>query len=233
MRRVHTSIPGLDRLVEGGFPDGSAVLVKGPAGTGKSLLGLQFLYGGVTEANAPGMLIQAGGFGTTLMWYEEMLGWDFAKLQEKGKLVIYSFKPKDYEKFNPTKVQGEVLGKLKNIIVPMGIRRVVIDAITPLGETLKEMSDYRRSLYETIEFLKENNLTSIIISEDGATQEYKRRMHVEERLCDGVISLRQVEEQNGEFRKQLIISKMLATNFPIAWYPVAVTNRGFSVRPFL
>ena len=224
MRRIHTSIPGLDRLIEGGFPENATILVKGGTGTGKSLLGLQFLYGGVKEQGEPGALIQVGGFGTTLLWYEEMLDWDFAKLQEKGKLVIYSFKPKDYDKFGPTKIQGEVLGKLRDILTPMGTRRVVIDSITPLSEKLADKSDYRRSLYETIEFFKENNITAIILSEgDG----------VAESLCDGVIELRQAEEPNGEFKKQILVSKMLATNFPVAWYPLTISDRGVSVRPFL
>ena len=224
MQRIHTAIPGLDRLVEGGFPENASILIKGGSGTGKSLLGLQFLYGGVKNYGEPGALIQVGGFGTTLLWYEEMLGWDFAKLQEKGKLVIYSFKPKDYDKFEPTKLQGEVLGKLRDILLPMGIRRVVIDSISPLSEKLNDKSDYRRSLYETIEFFKENSITSLIISEGEG---------VEGSLCDGVIELQQAEEPNGEFRKRLLVSKMLATNFPIAWYPITISERGFSVRPFL
>ncbi len=224
MQRIHTAIPGLDRLIEGGFPENSSVLIKGGAGTGKSLLGLQFLYGGVKDYGEPGILIQAGGFGTTLLWYEEMLGWDLAKMQEKGKLVIYSFKPKDYDKFGPTKLQGEVLGKLRNIIVPMGARRVVIDSATPLSEKLSDKADYRRSLYETIEFFKDNNITSLIVSDGGKA---------ESGLCDGIIELQQAEEPNGEFKKQLLVSKMLATNFPVAWYPVVISERGFSVRPFL
>ncbi|MCK4328191.1 MAG: hypothetical protein KAW41_07050 [Candidatus Diapherotrites archaeon] len=224
MRRVHTAIPGLDRLLEGGFPEGSSVVVSGSHGTGKTLLGLQFLYGGVKEYGEPGVLIQVGGFSDTLMRYENMMGWNLAKLQEKGKLVIYSFKPKDYDKFEPTKIQGEVLGKLRNIIVPMGTRRVVIDSITPLAERIGNKADYRRSLYETVEFFKENGITSIILSEDG---------DVEKHVCDGAIILRQLEEHNGEYRKQLLLSKMLATNFPIAWYPITISERGFSVRPFL
>lgn len=224
MRRVHSAIPGLDRLIQGGFPAGSTIVVTGPSGTGKTMMGIQFLYKGVVEYNEPGVLIQVGGFGTTLLWYEEMLGWDLARLQEKGKLVIYSFKPKDYDKFEPTKIQGEVIGKLKNIVLPMGTKRVVIDAITPLSERMGNKSDYRRSLYETIEFFKENGITALILSEEK---------NVEENMCDGVIQLKQEEEAHGEFRKQMLISKMIATNFPMAWYPVTISDRGFSVRPFL
>lgn len=237
MRRVHTGIPGLDRLIQGGFPDGSVISLSGPGGVGKTLLGLQFLYGGLTQYDEPGILIQAGDFGSTLMWYEEMLGWNLGKFQERGKLVIYSFQPKDYEKFQPTKVQGEILGKLKNILVPMGAKRVVIDSITPLAETLDTKAEYRKSLYETISFLKENGITTIIISEgvaaEGGDPDVNTHRSIEEHLVDGVIKLRRSEEPNGEFRKELLISKMVATNFPTAWYPVTISERGFSVRPFL
>lgn len=229
MKRIPTCIPGLDRLIEGGFPENSCILLAGPPGSGKSLFALQFIYKGIIDYNEPGIIMQTTEYIQTLYWYEEMLGWDLAAPQDKGKLAIYSFKPKDYAKFSPTQLDGEVLGKLRNIILPMETKRIVIDAITPLGEGLK-LEDYRRSLYETIEFFKQNKLTSLIITEGKNENSHG----IEEFLCDGVIRLRTRQTEKGDYAKELMVSKMIATNYPQTWYPVTISEKlGFTVRPFL
>ena len=44
--RVKTGIPGMDELLEGGFPERTVNLVCGPAGSGKSLFAMQYACGG-------------------------------------------------------------------------------------------------------------------------------------------------------------------------------------------
>ncbi len=46
MLRVKTHIKGFDRLIEGGFPSGSVILLTGGPGTGKTTFGLEYLYRG-------------------------------------------------------------------------------------------------------------------------------------------------------------------------------------------
>ena len=45
-RRATTGIPGLDRLLGGGFPVNRVYLIEGEPGTGKTTLSLQFLLAG-------------------------------------------------------------------------------------------------------------------------------------------------------------------------------------------
>ena len=40
---VPTGIPGLDDILRGGVPKGNVILVEGAAGTGKTLLGVEFI----------------------------------------------------------------------------------------------------------------------------------------------------------------------------------------------
>jgi circadian clock protein KaiC len=55
--RVPTGINGLDEMLNGGFLEGSAVLVRGAPGTGKTSLALQFLVSGATQYDEAGLLI--------------------------------------------------------------------------------------------------------------------------------------------------------------------------------
>ena len=55
--RVRTGIYGLDAIFLGGILKGNVILVEGAAGTGKTLLGLEFIYRGITEHNEPGIIV--------------------------------------------------------------------------------------------------------------------------------------------------------------------------------
>ena len=54
MDRVRTGIEGLDSLLHGGLLRGDAMLVAGSPGTGKTSLGMQYLYNGATMYGEPG-----------------------------------------------------------------------------------------------------------------------------------------------------------------------------------
>ncbi|MCD6383245.1 MAG: circadian clock protein KaiC, partial [Thermoplasmata archaeon] len=57
--RLTSGIPGLDDMLEGGFPYPSTILLAGQTGTGKSTFSLQFLFEGARKG-------ERGIFFTTL-----------------------------------------------------------------------------------------------------------------------------------------------------------------------
>jgi len=57
MDRTKSGIPGIDELLEGGFPRGSNVLLSGGAGTGKTIMGMQYLYNGAVNYDEPGLFV--------------------------------------------------------------------------------------------------------------------------------------------------------------------------------
>jgi len=50
-RRVATGVEGFDGFVEGGFPQGSMILLAGTAGSGKTIFAAQYLYHGMSRFN--------------------------------------------------------------------------------------------------------------------------------------------------------------------------------------
>jgi circadian clock protein KaiC len=44
LTKIATGVAGLDDILEGGFPAGRTTLISGGPGTGKTMLGLEFLY---------------------------------------------------------------------------------------------------------------------------------------------------------------------------------------------
>ena len=57
IERVKTGIKGLDEMLGGGFLRDTANLVEGAPGTGKTTLGMQFIYNGIVQADEPGLII--------------------------------------------------------------------------------------------------------------------------------------------------------------------------------
>ena len=47
IERISTGVEGLDKLMEGGIPKGSSLLISGAPGTGKSTLASQFIETGL------------------------------------------------------------------------------------------------------------------------------------------------------------------------------------------
>jgi len=54
---VATGIAGLDDILSGGLLRGSVILVEGGAGTGKTTLGMEFIYRGASEFGEPGLIV--------------------------------------------------------------------------------------------------------------------------------------------------------------------------------
>src|SRR5437870_13578058 len=53
--RVPTGVSSLDKIIEGGLRRGDCIIVAGQPGTGKTTLGLQFLYHGATRCGENGV----------------------------------------------------------------------------------------------------------------------------------------------------------------------------------
>ena len=57
LQKCPTGIKGFDEITEGGLPKHRTTLISGGAGSGKTLLGIDFLVKGVTDYDEPGVLM--------------------------------------------------------------------------------------------------------------------------------------------------------------------------------
>ena len=73
--RTATGIPGLDELLEGGFPTGRSFLVTGEPGTGKSIFALQFVVEGLKRSERC-IFVTADEEPADVLEQAASLGWD-------------------------------------------------------------------------------------------------------------------------------------------------------------
>src|SRR5215471_21186875 len=85
---VQTGVLGLDSILGGGIPRGNVILVEGPAGSGKTTLGLEFIYRGATEFNEPGLIVLFEVSPLKIIRDAAQFGWDLSELERQGKIKI-------------------------------------------------------------------------------------------------------------------------------------------------
>ena len=54
---VKTGITGLDAILADGIPRGNLILLEGAIGTGKTTLGVEFIYRGASAFDEPGIIV--------------------------------------------------------------------------------------------------------------------------------------------------------------------------------
>ena len=124
---IRTGIYGLDDILLGGIPQGNVILVEGAAGTGKTLLGLEFIYRGITEHDEPGIIVIFEVAPRKLIRDAAAFGWDLEELQQQNKLKIIFTSPQvlNQELRSPDSLLLETAAE-------MGAQRIFIDGISLL-----------------------------------------------------------------------------------------------------
>ena len=85
--KVPTKITGLDEILEGGIPRGRTTVISGGPGSGKTVLGLEFLCRGAM-AGEPGVFVTFEERADAIRLNALAMGWDLAALEKAAKIAI-------------------------------------------------------------------------------------------------------------------------------------------------
>ncbi len=202
MERVKTGILELDEMMDGGFTPQSANLVEGAPGTGKSTLGMQFIYNGITKYGEPGLILTFEEF--PQQYYNDALsfGWDFRQLERDGLLKVIMTSPEI------TKLDLEnVGGRIESLVSEMGARRILIDSLSHFDRLTDDPVELRSIQYSFINALKREGLTAILTKESEAIFGESDTEESASFIVDSYILLRYVEIESA-IHKALLVLKM-------------------------
>lgn len=131
IRKTPTQIEGLDEILHGGLPQGRVTLVGGGPGSGKTLLGLEFLCRGA-QSGHPGIFLSFEETTENIRQNTLSFGWDLPSLEKAGKLFLMEGQLDPgviiSGEFNLSGFLSIIEGKAQE----MGAARVVIDALDVL-----------------------------------------------------------------------------------------------------
>jgi circadian clock protein KaiC len=156
--RLTTGVPGLDDLVNGGVFLASATLLTGLAGTGKSLVGLQFLVEGARRGER-GLLLSIEEPPAQVVANAAAIGIDMQPLLDRDLLRLWCPDPDDF----PVE---PCFHRLEEAIHGYQPRRLVVDSVSAYAATFDvELRELRDLLRSAIGLLKADRVTSLHIVE--------------------------------------------------------------------
>ncbi len=227
--KTPTGIGGLDEITNGGLPTGRTTLVCGGPGSGKTVLGMEFLVHGVINYGESGVFMAFEETEKELGENVASFGYDLDQLQKDGKLAIdhVFIERGEIEETGEYNLDGLFI-RLADSIDTIKAKRVVLDTIEVLFSGLKNESIIRSELRRLFRWLKDKGVTSIVTGErgDGALTRYG----LEEYVADCVILLdHRVTEQLSTRRLRIV--KYRGTLHGMDESPFLMGENGFSVLP--
>ncbi|MGI6208548.1 MAG: RAD55 family ATPase [Anaerolineae bacterium] len=223
--RVRTGIPGLDEMLGGGFMPQSCNLIEGAPGTGKSTLGLQFIYNGAVLYDEPGIVITFEQFPQLFYRDARSFGWDLEDLERQDLLRVVMTSPA----VGLADLQAAE-GQIEKLIRQMGARRIMIDSVSRL-EGLVEGASQRRALkYGFLNALKREGLTALLISEGPSLLgSGDRAVDDLAFMADSYLLLRYVEIDSAVHRA-LTVLKMRGSEHAKDIRQYEITDRGIRIQ---
>lgn len=235
MKRVKTGIPGMDEILNGGFPKRNVVLLAGGPGTGKTIFGMQYLWAGISQYDEPGIYVALEEHPVQVRINMEQFGWDVRQYEENGKFAIVdgftagigeAAKREKYVVRAPDDVQA-LVDVIRAAIRDIGAERVVVDSVTTLYLTKPVVA--RNTVLQIKKVLSGMGCTAILVSQVSVTDRGFGGPGVEH-AADGIIRL-DLEEIKGELQRSLIVWKMRGTAHSMRRHPFEITNNGIRVFP--
>jgi circadian clock protein KaiC len=158
---LRTGIAGLDDILLGGLPRGNVVIVTGSPGTGKTSLGLEFVYRGAHDFAEPGLIVTFEVSAEKLVRDAALFGWDLRALEAQGRLKLLSTTRRVF--------QEEIVepdGVLLTEATTMGARRIFVDGLA--GIPRNGNGDPRELFHTLVEALHREGVTALFALEAPA-----------------------------------------------------------------
>lgn len=246
--KIRTGTPGLDRMLHGGLVPGRPYIVSGPPGSGKTILGVQFLREGL-EGGERCLLVALEEPPNELKLNMRHFRWNLDDLEildansdirrfEPTPLLEISTetepqrfrdlddhirKTPDFESHEVTVHSLQQL--LKTLFLKRQYARVVIDSMTALRYFCMREFEETLATQSFMRFLAESKVTSLLtveLPEEG-------EVPPEAFLARGEVRLHKLRDETG-FRRFVSVEKYKGSSHDDLVYPFEITNAGVSVQ---
>lgn len=215
---IRTGIAGLDAILGGGIPRGNIILAEGAVGTGKTTLGLEFIYRGASEFDEPGVIVLFEVSPEKIIRDAAMFGWDLPQLEQQGRLkIIFTTRQVFYQELQ----QADSL--LLDEAAQIGARRIFVDGVGHPGGGANGVEP-RQAFHVLAEGLQRENLTAMLGLETVPREEARQASAPpEEFIADTVILLRTEGLQRGVIRS-LEITKSRGHDFSLGRHTMRIVD---------
>jgi circadian clock protein KaiC len=215
--RLASGIAALDELFGGGVERGSSALILGPAGTGKSLLTLQFATATAARGERAALFVFDEELGL-LFARAKSMGFDLEELSASGKMIIEQV---DASEQSP----GEFAHRVRDCVDSQQVRTVVIDSLNGYQAAMPDEHHLVLHIHELLQYLNRQGATTFLtVAQHGLVGDMKTPVDLTY-LADTVVLLRYFEAL-GRVRRAISIVKKRAGAHEDTIREYRITNDG-------
>jgi circadian clock protein KaiC len=229
IEKAPTGIRGLDEITRGGLPRGRTTIFCGGPGSGKTMLGIEFLVRGATEFDEPGVLVAFEESPDEITRNVASLGFDLKDLVARKKLFLdhVVIEPGEIHETGDFDLEGLFI-RIHRAIEAVHAKRVMLDTLEALFSTFANRRILRAELRRLFGWLKERGLTTVVTAERG--EGTLTREGLEEYVSDCVILLdHRIKDQTSVRRMRIV--KFRGTQHGMDEYPFLIDESGMSILP--
>ncbi|HEY5054385.1 MAG TPA: ATPase domain-containing protein, partial [Solirubrobacterales bacterium] len=220
--RCKTQIAKLDEILGPGIPWGSSLLIGGVAGTGKTVLSLEFIYRGA-QAGEKGILFSFEETDERLRAAAAGLGWDLGREIDRGMLEIVFIPQPDIS------VERHLL-MIQQRIEAMKAKRVVVDSVSVFLHRITDPQLNREKVFQLCSIVQNAQAVGFFATDIPYGSQQVSRFGVEETVVDGVIILSSTEE-GFERERYIEVYKLRNTAHLKGRHNMAIGQGGVSIFP--
>jgi circadian clock protein KaiC len=196
---VTSSVAELDALLDGGPARGTSMLISGPAGAGKTTLGLQYIVAACAR-DEPATIYEFDERIGTLIGRARAMGMDLQRHVDEGRLVIRQIDPAEI-------APGEFAAMVQHEVEKRSVRIILIDSLSGYVSAMPQEQQLVLQLHELLSYLNQAGVLTLLINPQ---QGFFGTMHTggpDVSYVADVVMLLRFFEAEGRIRKAISIVK--------------------------
>ncbi len=220
-RALLSGVEALDTLLGGGLEGGSACLVLGPTGTGKTSIATQYVYSAAKRGDSSAIFM-FDERPESLLRRAEGLGISIRPFVDSGLVHL--------EQINTGEISpGEFAHRVRKVVEEDGAKVVVIDSLTGYLNAMPQEALLVTQMHELLAYLSRRGVLTLLIMAQGGMIGSEEIIPLDiSYLADVVLLLRHFETE-GRLRRAVSVIKKRSGAHESTIRELELTKKGITV----
>lgn len=219
LERISSGASGFDKIIEGGFEQGSINLLVGGSGSAKTIFATQFLAEGLRKGESC-LFITFEEKKENFFNEMRTFNWKLEEYEKQEKLVFLEYNP---EKVRTMLDEGG--GAIESIVIKNKIKRIVLDSVTSFALLFEGELEKREQALALFNIIRKWGCTCVLTLEEDPTDRDKGPSIGLEFEADSITLLYFVRYRDKRTRFVEVL-KMRGTKHSTELYPFEITKEG-------